>query len=61
MGDRPQSLGIVVHVLEKRVVEGLIDEPGARSLQLMAHAARAPDLDVQVLLVALDRPADRLA
>ena len=43
------------------VVPLAVDQACACALQLMTHAARAPDVDVDVLVVALDRLADRLA
>ena len=52
VGDQP---------VEERVVELRVDEARAGPLQLVAHAAGAPDVDREVLVVALHRPADRLA
>ncbi len=51
------SSGSAVRLSRKRGVELLVDQPGARALQLMTHAAGAPHLDVQVFGVALDGPA----
>ena len=56
-----QRVRVVDQLVEERVVELGVDEPGARALQLVAHAAGAPDLDVEVLVVALHRPAHGLA
>src|SRR5215831_9794457 len=56
-----QVVRVADQPVEERVVEPGIDEPGARPLQLVAHAAGAPDVDREVLAVALHRAADRLA
>src|SRR5215831_15765297 len=56
-----QVVRVADQPVEERVVERGVDEPGARALQLVAHAAGAPDVDREVLAVALHRPADRLA
>ncbi len=55
------ALGVGDQPIEERIVELAVDQPGARSLQLMAHAAGAPDLHLEVIVVALDRLADGLA
>jgi hypothetical protein len=47
--------------IEEGVVPLLVDQPGARPLQLVAHAAGAPDLHVERLVDSFDRLADRLA
>ena len=57
--DRP--IGIVDQPVEKFVVPLFVDQPGARTLKLMAHAARAPDMHVDLLGIAHDRTADRAA
>ena len=54
------GLGVGNHLVEPGVVPDLVDEAGACALQLVAHAARAPDLHVQVFVKALDRAADGL-
>ena len=56
-----QVVRVADQPVEERVVELGVDEPGARALQLVAHAAGAPDLDREVPGIALHRPADRLA
>ena len=48
-------------VVEEGRVEVAVDEAGAGPLQLVAHAAGAPDLDVERLVVRLDGTADRAA
>ena len=55
-----EALGVVDQPVEEVVIPLLVDEAGARSLKLMAHAAGAPDMDVDILGVAHDRSADRL-
>ena len=55
-GTERQVVRVVDQPVEERVVELGVDEPGARPLQLMAHAAGAPDLHGQVLAEALPRP-----
>src|SRR5215831_7940428 len=61
MRHQRQVVRVADQPVEERVVELGVDEPGARALQLVAHAAGAPDVDREVLAVALHRPADRLA
>ena len=63
MLDRAQRLAIVAlaHQVEETIVPLGIDEAGARPLKLVAHAARAPDLHVEILGEAVDRAGDRLA
>src|SRR5450759_295679 len=56
-----EPLGISDQAIEEGVVELLVDQPGARPLQLVAHAAGAPDLHVERFVVGLDGLADRLA
>src|SRR5450756_2821205 len=56
-----EPLGIGNQPIEEGGVELPVDQPGARPLQLVAHAAGAPDLDVERLVVGLDGLADRLA
>jgi hypothetical protein len=58
--DLRQSVRVVDEAIEELVVPLGVDEARARALQLMAHAAGAPDLHVQGLVIALDRLADRL-
>src|ERR1700733_15720878 len=52
VGDQP---------VEERVVELRVDEARAGPLQLVAHAAGAPDVHGEVLAVARHGPPDRLA
>src|SRR5271157_1641508 len=56
-----EVLGVVDQLVEEHVVPLPVDQAGARALELMAHAASAPNMDVQILGVTLDRLADRLA
>ena len=49
LGVFDSPIGIVDQPVEKPVVPLLVDEPGARALKLVAHAAGAPDVDVDVL------------
>src|ERR1700733_3229974 len=58
VGRLRQTCGIVDQTVEEFVVPLLVDQTGARPLKLMAHAASAPDMDVDVLWVAHDRFAD---
>src|SRR4051812_14081308 len=46
-------------LVHESFVELLIDESGSRALELVAHAARTPHLDVDVLFVGFDRLANR--
>src|SRR5690606_39926227 len=59
--DLGEPLRILRQTVEERGIEFLVDQPGARTLDLVAHAARAEDHDSQVLVPALDRLLDRLA
>jgi hypothetical protein len=61
VGRLRQALGVIDQPVEELVVPLLVDEPGARPLKLMAHAASAPDMDVDVLGIARDRAADGAA
>src|SRR5580700_37091 len=56
-----QVARVVDQPVEEGVVELGVDEPGAGSLQLVAHPAGAPDVHREVLVEALHRPADGLA
>ena len=56
-----RSRGIVDQLVEELVVPIPVDQAGARTLQLVAHAAGAPDLHLEILGIALDRLADRLS
>ena len=56
-----EGLGIRDDVVEETRVELLVDEAGARTLELVAHAARAPDLHVEIRIEAVDRAAQRPA
>src|SRR5664279_2722009 len=56
-----EPVRIVDQAIEEHLVELLVDQAGARTLQLVAHAAGAPDLHVERLFIGLDRLADRLA
>src|SRR3989338_8169257 len=53
--------GVVDELVEEGVVKLFVDEAGARALQLVAHATRAPDVHVQVFVIALHGLADGLA
>jgi len=44
--------------VEEGIVPFAVDEAGARPLQLVAHAAGAPDLDLEGRVVGFDRLAD---
>src|SRR5690349_6230690 len=55
-----QAVGIVDQPIQESLVPLLVDQAGARALQLMAHATGAPDLHVERLIIGLDRLADRL-
>src|SRR5262245_54660470 len=55
-----QAFGVVDQPVKERGVPFLVDQAGPRALQLMAHAAGAPDLHVERLVIGLDRLADRL-
>src|ERR1700722_7606522 len=57
VGRLRQALWVIDQPVEKFVVPLLVDEPCARPLKLMAHAARAPDMDVDVFGIAHDRAA----
>src|SRR5215218_1454303 len=56
-----QALGVRDQAVEEGGVELFVDEPGAGTLQLMAHPASTPDLNAERFVVALDGLADRLA
>ena len=56
-----ELVGFIHDAIEKAVVEFFVDETCARTLQLMAHAAGAPDLHVQIFVERIDGAADRLA
>jgi hypothetical protein len=56
-----QVVRVANQPVEERVVKFGVDEPGTRALQLVTHAAGAPDVDGEVLAVALHGAADRLA
>ena len=56
-----EPIGIPNQPIEERGVELLVDQPGARPLQLMAHPAGTPDLNIERLVEGVDRLADRLA
>ena len=51
-GTLRQALGVGDQPVEEAVVPLGVDQPGARPLQLVAHAAGAPDLHAQRLVVA---------
>jgi hypothetical protein len=59
--DLRQLLRIVDHAVEEGLVEFLVHEAGAFTLELVRHAARAVDDDAQVLRVLLDGAANRLS
>src|SRR5689334_621024 len=50
-----QPVGVVDQPVEEFGVPFLVDQPGARALQLVAHAAGAPDLHIERLVIGLDR------
>src|SRR5271170_2240082 len=56
-----QVVRVADQPVEERVVERGVDEARAGPLELVAHAAGAPDVNREVLAVALHGPADRLA
>ena len=58
---RGQAVRILDQPVHERAVPRRVDEARARSLQLVAHAAGAPDVHVEVLVELLHGPADRLA
>ena len=58
---RPQAVGVGGQVVEEGGVEGAVDQSGARPLQLVAHAAGPPDLDIEVVGEGSDGAGDRLA
>src|SRR5215813_1461998 len=55
-----QAVRVGHQPVEKHLVERGVDEARTGPLQLVAHAAGAPDVDREVLAVALHGPADRL-
>src|SRR5258708_15028106 len=61
MRNSGDGLGIVLEAVEEPQVELVVDQSGARSLQLMAHSGGAPDVDVQIFIEGVHRPANRLA
>src|SRR5574337_1094114 len=56
-----EAARIVDQPVEEPVVPFLVDQARARPLKLMAHAAGAPDLDIEILGIAPDRIANRPA
>jgi hypothetical protein len=48
------------HLVEPGVVPLAVDQAGARALELVAHATGAPDVHVEVVVIALHRLADGL-
>ena len=54
-------VGIVDHAVEEHLVEFLVHEAGAFTLQLVRHAAGAVNHDAQVFRKILDGAANRLA
>src|SRR4051794_25902258 len=56
-----EALGVGDQPVKEVGIELLVDQPCARTLQLMAHSPSAPDLNVERLVVAFDCPADCLA
>ena len=56
-----QGLGVLDQLLDEVEVELLVDQPGAGALELVAHAAGAPDLHVDVFREALDSRLDAFA
>ena len=61
MGNIGSGLGIADQLVKEIVVKSAVDQAGTRALQLMAHAPRAPNLNLQVLVIAFNGFADRLA
>ncbi len=59
--DARERFRIGHELVEELRVELLVDEAGARALQLVAHAAGAPDLHLQIGVERIDGAADRLA
>src|ERR1035438_3454844 len=56
-----EAVRVLDEPVEERGVELLVDEARAGPLQLVAHAAGAPDVDREVFAEARRGPADRLA
>src|SRR5215475_292743 len=61
MRHRGELLGIGDNAVEECLIELLVDQPGARPLQLVTHAPGSPDLHIERLVVGFDSLADRLA
>ena len=61
MRDAGNGLGIVLEAVEEAQVELLVDQSSPGPLQLMAHSACPPNVDVQILIEGVHRPANGLA
>src|SRR5690348_13581942 len=58
----PRDLaGVVDQPIEPAVVPLFVDESGTRSLELVAHSAGAPDLDIEIRVEGLHGIAEGLA
>ena len=56
-----ERLGVRDQPVEEALIQLPVDQPRARPLQLVAHAAGAPDLHVEIFVERLDRATHRLA
>ena len=61
MRDVPRRIAFRFQQVEELVVPFAVEQPGARALELVAHATRAPDLHVEVFREAIHRAGNRLA
>ena len=61
MGHGGQVFGVGDQAVEELIVPFGVDQAGPWALELVAHAARAPNLHVERLVVAFDGFANRLA
>ena len=52
------GLRVVDELVQERIVKRFVDQACARTLKLMAHATRSPDVNVDVLVVAFNRFAN---
>ena len=61
MRDAGELLRVTAEIVEEGLVELAVDQAGARSADLVRHAAGAEHHDLEVLRIGVDRLADRLA
>src|SRR6185369_12313051 len=61
MRHQGKTLRVRNQTIKEGVVELLVDQPGARTLQLVAHSAGTPDLNVERFVVSLNSLSDCLA